>query len=872
VAELVDRLRMLRAWSGMSYRTVHRELTRYRAGQGVPEVPVFNTVYRCFQPGRARVDWDLVVDIAKVLTGDDLAAQRWRHVCQLVSGETNAAAIVGVAGALPSDVAAFTGRAAELALIREHVRGDAAAVVAIAGMPGIGKTALAVHAGHALLAGGRCADVQLMVDLRGHDPDRPPADPAAVLSGFLRQLGVSGEQIQHLDLTERAAMFRTLTADRHALVLLDNAADAAQVTPLLPGGPGCVTLVTSRRAFAGLPGAHQLVLEVFDPGEAVALLHRAAGEHPGFDRGLGERIAEVVGYLPLGLTLVAAHIRGHPDWTLRDHLDRLVRHRDRLRLDTAVETAIRLSYEELPGEQRRLLRLLALHEGEDFDAYAAAALAGVRLADARHLLADLAAAQLLVSKGSGRFRFHDLIRTYCRARAEDDEPDTAWRASLTRLLDVYAYTASLAMDQLALADKNKRPRIPDPGLSRPPLTDLHLATEWLDAERHNLIAMAGFAAQRGWSAHADQLSATLARYLHNAGHYREAELLHTAALNTADPDAEARALNSLSRVYWRLGRLTEGIGRAARALEICRETGNRVGEADALGSLGLLCWQAGQYAEATEHNLRALHVAREIGDRSAEGAASNSLGLAYWRLGRYQEAVQHYRRALDIARESGHRAMQGPPLSNLAIIHWQLGDRSEAFDCAFEALEICRETGHRQGECLGLNNIGLMHRHSGQYQDAVDHHRQALEIAREIGNRPIEASAIGNLGTAYRGLGRYDEALDHHRQALLIARDTGDRPREAELLTDIGDTLRATGSLTEALTHYRQAETLAADIGDRNELARAHDGIAHSNRALGDDDTAREHWTEALAIYTDLGAPEATDIRGHLAEVDQPRA
>src|SRR5215470_4188557 len=236
VAELTERLRGLRSWAGMPYRAVHRAVVRGRTLRGVPELPAYDTVYRCFQPGRSRLDAELVADIVQVLLPDGGPVEQWRQACRVILDRGSAAAVVEVTDALPDDLDGFTGRRRELARIAElaattaltpgHTTALTPGVTAIAidGMPGVGKTRLAVHAGHRLLRQGRFGDLQLAVDLRGHHPDRPPADPAAVLDAFLRRLGLPGERIQRLDLAGRTARYRQLLAGRPVLLLLDNAA------------------------------------------------------------------------------------------------------------------------------------------------------------------------------------------------------------------------------------------------------------------------------------------------------------------------------------------------------------------------------------------------------------------------------------------------------------------------------------------------------------------------------------------------------------------------------------------------------------------------------------------------------------------------
>ena len=250
---------------------------------------------------------------------------------------------------------------------------------------------------------------------------QPPADPAAVLDSFLRLLGVPGQQIPH-DLAARSSLYRERLAGRRALVMLDNAADEGQVEPLLPAGTGCLTLVTSRRSLSGLRSARHLPMDVFSPGEAVEFLRRAVPDIPmGDDPDALARVAHRCGCLPLALGLVTGHMRTKPSWTVTDHADRLdERHRDR-RLDTDVELALSLSYQHLPADRRRLLRLLSLHPGHDIDTYAAAALAGTDRETAELHLHQLAADHLPQRTKPGRFVFHDLVRAYASSRASDED-------------------------------------------------------------------------------------------------------------------------------------------------------------------------------------------------------------------------------------------------------------------------------------------------------------------------------------------------------------------------------------------------------------------------------------------------------------------
>lgn len=438
IEQLIQRLRLLQAWSGMSYRSIHRELVRARAIRGVPERPVLNTVYRCFQPGRVRLDIDLVVEIANLLLGDEATAEEWRRACWVAAGLGSAAAVVNVADTWPVDLPSFTGRHLDLQKIVQPEKGQRPELTiwAISGMPGVGKTRLAVRAGHLLMSRGLFTRLQLAVDLRGHDPDQPPVDSNAVLEGFLRKLGMSGSQIQHLSMVERTAKFRELLAGRNALLLLDNAASAEQVQPLLPAGPGCFVMITSRRILSNLLPARHFPLDVLTRDEAVSVLRRALDDVTA-DPELNTiaDLANLLGRLPLALELVVNRIRASPDWTLTDHLERHRYHRSSLRLDNEVEAAITLSYRDLPADQQCAFRLLALHPGGDITPHAAAALIGTDLDAAGCRLEQLTAASLLQRPKPGKYRFHEIIHTYAIGRALEEDAAGARRASLARLFD-----------------------------------------------------------------------------------------------------------------------------------------------------------------------------------------------------------------------------------------------------------------------------------------------------------------------------------------------------------------------------------------------------------------------------------------------------
>jgi tetratricopeptide (TPR) repeat protein len=600
-----------------------------------------------------------------------------------------------------------------------------------------------VHAGHLLTAEGRF-DTTLFVNLRGFHPDpgQPPAEPSAVLDGFLRLLGLSAQEIPY-DLAARAAKFRERLAGRRALVLLDNAADEAQVRPLLTDGPGTLTLITSRRRLAGLDPAVRLGLDVFTAEEAEQLLVRAVpGAAVGPDPAAYARVAGRCGHLPLALSVVAGQMAAKPEWTVTDHADRLDERYRNHRLDTGVELALHLSYQHLPEQRQTLLRRLAVHPGQDLDEHAAAALLDAGLATTRRHLRLLVAEYLVQQPVSGRFLLHDLVRAYAGERARDEDRPADRRAALSRLLDHYAYGAAAAMDALYPAERHRRPTLPEREAADLHLGDPETALQWLDAERASLVASCLYAARNGWPEHAVWLAAILYSYLDNGGHPADAIAVHTEARNAArligDGVAEAGALTNLAVVYWQLGRHPVAIESLQQALVLCRGLGDGRGAARALGNLGVVHTTTGEHELAAEYHRQALDRFVELGDRVGEANSLTNLGNVLVRLGRGASAAEHHHRAL----------------------------------------ALFRELEHRGGEATALTNLGDVHVGLGRHADAVTYHEQALALFRDLGERYGQTCALNGLGEALAGADRPDEAVAAHTAALALAVETGKRAEQ----------------------------------------------------------------------------------------------
>jgi tetratricopeptide (TPR) repeat protein/DNA-binding XRE family transcriptional regulator len=730
---------------------------------------------------------------------------------------------------LPADVAGFTGRAAELARLDGMLTngGNAATICAVAGMAGVGKTALAVRWGNR--ARDRFPDGQLFVDLRGYDPGRP-VEPGDALARMLAALGVPPAEIP-LDLDEQAARYRTQLARRRMLVVLDNAGTVDQVRPLLPGAGECVTLVTSRDSLAGLvarDGAYRLDLDLLPVADATALLRRLVGPRLDDEPDAAATLIEQCARLPLALRVAAELAVARPESTLAELAAELADQRQRLsRLDpggdqrSAVAAVFSWSLHSLPPAAARAFRLLGLHAGPDFDGYAAAALTGLNMPAARRALRDLARAHLVDPIGEGRYAMHDLLHAYAAGTTEPgDDRDAAWR----RLLEYYLAAAVTAAHVLYPEEAVRHPRVAAPGVLTPDLTGRDAARDWLDTERACLVAVAA----RGGPRFSVPLATALFRYL-LGGHYSEALAVHGYARADAhaagDVAGEAAALLSSGTVHGRLCRHQEATADLTGALELFDRIGDAVGQGRALGNLGAVKQRTGRHAAAIALHERARATFQRAGDPLGEARAVNNLGEIEARLGHYPAAAQWHR----------------------------------------EALALHERTGDQMGLAAALTNLGEIEEKLGNYAVAAEHQHRALDLFRRIGHRSGEAWSLDGIGVAYTGLGRPHDSTPCHETALGMFREIGERDGEAYALNGLGEAARAAGRPAEAIAQHTAAVTAATDADAPDQLARAHLGLGRSWQELGRPEPAGSHLRRALDGYTALGRPEADAVRAALA-------
>jgi DNA-binding SARP family transcriptional activator len=655
---------------------------------------------------------------------------------------------------LPSDIRDFTGRELHVerlcTLLSPDENPGAVPVALVAGAGGLGKTTLAIHAAHRMRS--EYPDGQLYVDLLG--ASSRPLSPAEVLARFLRDLGVQGAQIPAGE-QERAALYRTRLNGRRMLVVLDNARDAAQVRPLLPGSGTSAVIVTSRSRLPDLVGGGLVHLDVLDDHEGLTLFSRIVGaERTAAEPDATAELLLACAGLPLAIRISAARLASRSTWTIRSLADRLCdehRRLDELKVgDLAVRASFEVSFASLPPSvtpggmaPARVFRMLGLWHGPSIRLRAAAALLGEdedRVADTLEYLVD---AHLLESTAPDCYSFHDLLRVYAAERAFADEAPEVMYEAVHRIVAWYLHTASAA-NAVVAPQRDTVPLDPLPlGCTLPTFRDISGALDWCTQERANIVAATRQAADEG---------------------------LHDIAWKL--PVAVLGCFNALSyRAEWLASHLV--------ALASAQRTGDRQAEAWVLNNLGMVCIQQ-RMADAIGYFDQALAIGRDIGDRRTEAQAANNLADAYIELGRPEDALEPLKRTLALQIEVGHRYGQGVTLNNLGEAYLDLGRPEEAIDSIEQARSIFVEIKTLRGEGYVAHNLGRAYMDLGRLDEAVRSFRSALRIRQAAGERHGQALTLLFLGRAYRRLGRIDDARRSWTDARVIFEDLGDEAQLGE--------------------------------------------------------------------------------------------
>ncbi|WOF24535.1 hypothetical protein N8K70_07705 [Microbacterium betulae] len=822
LSEIADRLRARRLRARQpSYAEIARRIQALRTERGSPGSVAAvsrSTVYDCFRDDRKRFDMELVLDVVRALGADDDEVELWASSLESIQQRLTASSIVAVTDRLPADESAFVGR-------QEEIRALSSPGLAswISGMPGAGKTRLAHRVAHGLVASGAAQGV-LLADLRGHSDAGPPVQGRAIVLALLRFLGHrSGPGSPEAS----PDLLRKLLIEQARVVVLDDAADDAQLRAVFPDPSGLSVIVTSRVIPDDAPdGLLRIPLGPLAPGESIRLL-RSVAEDPRVDADpdTAAALADAAAHLPLAVELTAARIRARPEWELADHLQLASARQRVLRLDDALSHAFTLSYQALPDHARTLLRLLATHPAGALDQESIAALARDVVDDVLPALELLLRRSVLMRSGRDRYELHALLRVRLAQISWEEDPPSWRTAARLRLADSIVARGWSAHGAVVRArgDEPRQPRTPVEVSDWTP----DRATSFLTGALDLILLVAHELAEEEDSPRLTAMSEAITRWLQHAG------------------------------------RLEEALALNREALRLASHAGDADGEGRAHVDLGTTLAYLGRHEEAAAELLAAQPFV--VADAREDLTVQNALGALLDLQGDPRSAEERYHAALDRAELLGDIARQGVVWSNLGRLFGQ----SSRFDDSRRALERSIDLGHRAGDRLGaatgrvnLAKLLLMLRDplAGE-QEAM----RALAEFEELGMTQGVIVACSNIGWSFSMRDRHEEALPWLARGLAAARSTGMRQHETEILLSLVSCRLALGDVAQA----EEAAHAAMEISEEtsNPHARASALVAEGDcaAARGSTARARENWTSALARFERLGAPDAEGVRARLA-------
>lgn len=730
---------------------------------------------------------------------------------------------------LPLKPGGFVGRDEECAEIVDVLNASSTScvpLVVVSGLPGVGKTALAVNVAHSVRQ--RYPDGQLYADLGGYSSGSA-LEPEQALARFLLSLGVSPYQVSG-NRNEMVNQYRSLLADKRVLVVLDNVGSPAQVRPLLPSSPGCAVLMTSRddlRGLTALQGARLLELGVLSGDQSPVLLANIIGvERASREMSAVAELVELCGHLPLALRIAAANLAVRRTWSIASYVDEL-RQGNRLAAlaiegdgEAAIYAAFQMSYETINTEVARVFRLLGLIPGLDFTVDAVAALANVSTTRAAVLMDQLAASSLISRGGDGRFCMHDLLRLYaverCRVDDEPSEMDDARRRLLTFYLRIVDAAADVLFPVWVRLPRPER----GPSESVPVFEDATTAVSRMDVDCLNVCAAAIDAVNNGLDDLGWAMAEALRSYLFTSGRYR-----------------------------------ADGLMACRAALHAAIERGQHYAQAALHNTIGVVSLRHAELDQALSHFQAGLRAIDEAGGSvSWRARALVSLGNAHHALGRLDESAEYINEGLRLAGEADNRPVSRYALLNLGFVELHRGNLDRAVHTLYKMIALCSDTDREVvAEVEARNFVGEALLRQGRCAAAIEEFTTALDLHRRSSITPYEANVLANLSTAYLVLGDDRQGLEYARLSRTAARKSGARDQEVSALTALAWVQQVGGNLAAADRNYERALTLCTEIGHPRLEIGALIGMADNKRRSGQHDTARERARQAVELSEGTG-------------------
>ncbi|WP_299528925.1 BTAD domain-containing putative transcriptional regulator [uncultured Streptomyces sp.] len=726
----------------------------------------------------------------------------------------------------------LVGRQAELAVLRARPRtGAVFSFQAVSGMGGVGKTLLALHT--AAVLAPQYPDGQIYLDLGAHAPGAGPLTPEIALGRLLRDFGVPAETLPR-DLEGRTALWRTLLRTKRAVIVLDDAAEAAQVAPLLPGSSPSLVIITSRRRIAGLPGVRPLFLDELPAADARTLFRQLIGpERVGSESAVAE-IVQLCGNLPLAVEIAAGRLNSRPSWTTSHLLEKLSREHGRLgeirdgyREVTGV---FMMSYKTLPDDQKRAFRLMALHPGSDFTLYSAAALTGLSLHDTERSIEALLDGNLLKEPSPERYRFHDLLGRFARELDEHTEGRSERHEAMRRVIEFSVH----ACEKADVVVSPRRPRVhftgPPHGVQLPDWRDAGEARRWLGSERSALVAVERAARAQGLPEAAARLAHAMGELLDEEGLWSDARRMHAAAARhwkrVGEPRAEILALIDHGAALSRASRYEAALAACRAAIDAAEELGDTAANAEARHRLGVVLWNLGRLDEARVLQRETLRLRLLEGDILQIARAKNNLGITYIYLGKYAEAGQLIREALNGFRAVGDAKEELRALMNLGDLFSRKGDRVTSRAFLEEALGSPHAGSSPLVWATGQVNLANALEIPAEAEDALTLYREAYRTFTRLGDRRNAAETLHRLGVVFAELGDDEQAVAYQMRSLALASEVGAESERVVALRGMGAAEGRLGRRDAAVRHLGEAGALARRIGAAGEVSRVESELA----------------------------------------------